>query len=48
VAEILDLDSIPDVFKAKKKVRSSHIWLPENRIEYVVNGVDWWKYQRCE
>jgi len=36
VAEILDLDSIPDVFKAKKKVRSSHIWLPENGIECVL------------
>jgi len=42
-AEVLDQDSIPDVFKAKKKVRSSHIWLPENGIECVVDGVDRWK-----
>jgi len=47
VAEVLDQDSIPDVFKAKKKVRSSHIWLPENGIECVVDGVDRWKCQRC-
>jgi len=36
VAEVLDQDSIPDVFKAKKKVCSSHIWLPENGIEWLL------------
>ena len=37
VAEVSDQDSIPDVFKAKKRVRSSHIWLPDSRIECVID-----------
>jgi hypothetical protein len=48
MAEVHDQDSIPPIFKAKKRQRSSHIWLPENGVECVVDGVDRWKYQRCE
>jgi len=38
VEELLDANSIPGIFRAKKKARSSHIWLPENRLECIVNG----------
>jgi hypothetical protein len=30
VEEVVDEDSIPDIFKSEKKTRFSHIWLPEN------------------
>jgi len=33
VEELLDANSIPGIFAAKKKARSSHIWLPENGLE---------------
>ena len=38
VEELLDANSIPGIFTAKKKARSSHIWLPENGLECTVNG----------
>jgi hypothetical protein len=47
VVELRDDASIPDVFKAKKKARLSHIWLPENGIECVIDGVNRWKCLRC-
>jgi hypothetical protein len=43
VVEVHDDDSIPDAFKAKKKARLSHIWLPENGIECIIDGVARWK-----
>jgi len=43
-----DTDSIPAVFKAKTKLRSSHIWLPENGREVLVNGIPRWQCQRCK
>jgi hypothetical protein len=47
VVELDDDGSIPDTFKAKKRARLSHIWLPENGVECVVDGVTRWKCQRC-
>ena len=38
VEELLDANSIPGIFAAKKKARSSHIWLPENGLKCTVNG----------
>jgi hypothetical protein len=46
VVELHDDGSIPDTFKAKKKARLSHIWLPENGVECVVDGVTRWKCKR--
>ena len=43
-----DTDSIPAVFKAKNKLRSSHIWLPENGKEVLVKGISRWQCQRCK
>lgn len=43
-----DMDSIPAVFKAKTKSRSSHIWLPENGKEILVKGSPRWQCQRCK
>jgi hypothetical protein len=43
-----DTDSVPSVFKAKTKVRSSHVWLPENGKEVLVNGILRWQCQRCK
>lgn len=47
VEDVHDEDSIPDVFKGRKKARSSHIWLPENGEDYTLAGVTRWKCQRC-
>jgi len=38
VEELLDANSIPGIFTAKKKARSSHIWLPKNGLECTVSG----------
>jgi hypothetical protein len=38
VEEVVDEDSIPDIFKSEKKTRFSHIWLPENGQEYTLAG----------
>ena len=43
-----DTDSIPAVFKAKTKLRSSHIWLPDNGKEVLVEGIPRWQCQRCK
>jgi hypothetical protein len=48
VEEVFDEDSIPDIFKGRKKARSSHIWLPENGEDYTFGGVTRWKCQRCK
>lgn len=48
VEEVADDESVPDAFKKRKRVRSSHIWLPENGIEHITpDGVKRWKCQRC-
>ena len=47
VEAVEDANSIPEVFMARRKARSSHIWLPENGIECTINGVVRWKGQRC-
>jgi len=47
VVELHDDGPIPDIFKAKKKAGLSHIRLPENGVECVVDGVARWKCQRC-
>jgi len=47
VEALEDADSIPDVFMARRKARSSHIWLPENELECTINGFVRWKCQRC-
>jgi hypothetical protein len=48
VEEVVDDDSIPDIFKSEKKKRFSHIWLPENGQEYTLAGIVRWKCQRCK
>ena len=48
VEEVDDEDSIPDIFKGRKKTRFSHIWLPENGEEYTLAGIIRWKCQRCK
>jgi hypothetical protein len=45
VVELHD-GSNPDTFKAKKRARLSHIWLPENGVECFVDGITRWKCQR--
>jgi hypothetical protein len=40
-------DNIPAVFLAKKKVRTSHVWLPENGEEVAIDGQPRWKCNRC-
>ena len=39
--------TVPDVFRARAKVRNSHVWLPENGIEIEENGQVRWKCMRC-
>jgi hypothetical protein len=46
VVEFHDDGANPDTFKAKKRARLSHIWLPENGVECFVDGVSRWKCQR--
>jgi len=46
--EVLDEESIPDVFKGRKKARSSHIWQSENGEEYTFAGITRWKCLRCK
>jgi len=48
VEEVVDEDSIPDIFKGQKKTHFSYIWLPENGQEYTLVGMIWWKCQRCK
>ena len=48
VEELVDEDSIPDIFKGRKKTRFSHIWLPENGQEYILAGIIRWKCHRCK
>ena len=38
VEALEDADSIPGVFMARRKARSSHIWLPEDGLECTING----------
>jgi len=47
VEALEDANSISEVFMARRKARSSHIWLPENGIECIINGLVRWKCQRC-
>ena len=46
VVDLHDDGSIPDIIKATKKARLGHIWLLENVVECVVDGVSRWKCQR--
>jgi len=48
VEEVLDKESISDVFKGRKKARSSHIWQSENGEEYTFAGITRWKCLRCK
>jgi hypothetical protein len=43
--ELDDDGSIPDTFRAKKRARLSHILLPGNGVECVVDGVTRWKWR---
>jgi len=48
VEDVVDDESIPNAFKRRKGVRSSHISLPKNGIEHTTpDGVTRWKCQRC-
>jgi len=48
VEDVVDDESIPDAFKRRKRVQSSHIWLSKNGIEHTTpDGVTCWKCQRC-
>jgi hypothetical protein len=42
-----DTVTIPPVFQAKKKQRSSHVWHPDNGEEVTIDGEGRWKCNRC-